>query len=101
VEPYQAYHWNTRASLLRTAAHSVDASVNLSHYDFTGDEAARRVWVFDADLTQNMPIGPYVAATSPRLIAGGQLEDGETNAVDVECGMHYQRGCSRRPDRGA
>ncbi len=93
VEPYRAYRLDARTNLLSGAVHTMDAAVNLSHYDFVGDFDSRRVRWIDINLTNNFQFDPYWSGS---LKSGYRWEDnsrdGETDGVDLECGVHFQRG---------
>lgn len=93
VEPYRAFRLDAQATLMRTVVHSMDAAINLSHYDFTGDFDSHRVRWIDISLTNNLQFDSYWSAS---LKSAYRWEDnsrnGETDGVDLECGVHYQRG---------
>ncbi|MBI4717075.1 MAG: hypothetical protein HY763_04665 [Planctomycetes bacterium] len=93
VEPYDAFHLHGRWWILRTAAHSLDASARADHYSFKGDFAHRRVATVDLDVTHTTHLSSYLSTS---LAAGYRWEDnsrdGETDGVDLEGTIRYQRG---------
>lgn len=92
-QPYDAYHVSGRAALLRNQTHSLDASAQFSRYSFTGDFDRRNVWWFSADVTDRVTINENLSAT---LGAAYRFEndsvDGDTDAVDLRCGLRLLRG---------
>jgi hypothetical protein len=92
-EPYYAFHGTCQAALLRHDPHNVDALVHASQYRFTDDLNRRRVTWIDLDLTDRMRVTRYLSAT---LGAAYRWEDdsidGETNALDLSCGLQLVRG---------
>ncbi len=103
VDPFEAWHGTVQATLLDTAQQTIDAGAKLSRYHFSEggegrfayyrDETSRRVWVFDMDLAHRVRLDRYWSA---RLATRYRWEDnsaiGETNGVDIEGGLHYERG---------
>ncbi len=93
VEPYDAVHLTGQAAVLRSRAHSLDLSAELSHYRFEGGVDRRRVWWADLDLRDRYHVNRYWA-----LLTGAAYRweddsiDGTTHGVDLECGMQYTRG---------
>lgn len=93
VEPYDAFHLTGRANVLQSPAHSLDFSGELSKYLFEGGADDRRVWWYEMDLTDRSRITDYLwfkAATAYHW--EDDSIDGETNGVDLECGLEYRRG---------
>lgn len=93
IEPYDAFQFTTRATLARTAGYTLDAAAQASYYDYKGDFDPRNVWWVELDLRNEMRLSPTLAA---QLNTAYRWEDnsrdGETSAVDLECGLQYQRG---------
>lgn len=93
VEPYQGYSLDSRAALWRTEAQSVDASARVAYYDFHADDAERRVWWIDMDLAHRARITTHLETTLKTAYRWeDHSRDGETNGVDLEGGLHFQRG---------
>ncbi len=93
VEPYRAYRLDAQATLLQSPIHTMDAAVNLSHYDFVGDFDSRRVNWIDVSLTNNLQLDPYWSALLKSAYRWeDNSRDGETDGVDLECGVRFQRG---------
>jgi len=92
-EPFNAYKLDAQATLLRLAEFSMDGAAHFSYYDFTGNSDRRHVPRVDLDLRNEFRINPRFNAT---VATSFRWEDdssrGETTGVDVECGLHYQRG---------
>lgn len=93
IEPYDAVHVTGQAALLRSAGHSLDLTGELSRYWFEGGLDDRRVWWLDIDLADRIQLNNDLSVMTT---AGYRWEDdsvdGETNGVDVECGLRYTRG---------
>jgi hypothetical protein len=91
--PYDAFHLTGRAALVRSAAHTLDVSSELSRYWFDADFDDRRVWWFDLDTTDRVTLTRFLSLLGR---AGyrweDDSEDGTTNGVDLECGVEYTRG---------
>lgn len=103
IEPYDAWHFGSQATLVSLPEYTLDAGARASRYHFSGagrfrypgedDFDARRAWVIDVDATQRVRLDPYWSAslaTAYRWEYNTAI--GETNGVDVECGLHYERG---------
>jgi hypothetical protein len=93
IEPYDAFHLTGRGLVYRDAWNTVNAVVNASHFRFNGPFDRRRVTWFDVDVTDSIRLGDSVTAS---VAAAYRWEDdsldGETNAVDVSCGLSLVRG---------
>lgn len=93
IEPYDAWHLTGRADLLRSPEHSLDLAAKLSRYWFEGGLDDRDVWWFDADLTDRVQLNQWLSLMSG---IGYRWEDdsadGQTNGVDLECGLEFVRG---------
>lgn len=93
VEPYDAWHLTGRVDLFRSATHSLDFNAELSRYWFEGGVDDRRVWWFNADLRDRLRLNRYFnLMTSTGYRWEDDSVDGETNAVDVQCGIEFVRG---------
>ena len=93
IEPYDAYHLTGRVALIQTAAHTLDAALELSRYEFDGGLDDRDVWWFDVDLTDRIQINRFLSASAGAAYRWeDDSEDGETNSVDARLGLQYQRG---------
>ncbi len=93
IEPYDALHFIGHASLVRTADHSLDVDTQLSRYFYEGGIDDRDVWWFDIELSDRLRLNQFWYAD---MSAAYRWEhdsiDGETNGVDVEMGIEYNRG---------
>ncbi|HPD30503.1 MAG TPA: hypothetical protein PLL20_10945 [Phycisphaerae bacterium] len=93
TEPYDACHFTGRASLIRTADHSLDVTGELSRYWFEGGWDRRRVWWLDIDVKDRFRINQMLALKNG---LGYRWEDdtvdGTTHGIDLECGFQYVRG---------
>ena len=93
IEPYDAFHLTGQAALLRSDAHSVDLSADLSRYFFEGGVDRRRVWWLDVDVRDRRQMNRHLAVVTG---VGYRWEedsvDGTTQGVDLEWGLRYQRG---------
>lgn len=93
VEPYNAYQLGGQVSLFQTAAHSMDANIQSALYRFDGPDDLRQAAWIDFDVTNTFELDAYWSAT---LGTSYRFErdsiDGDTNAVDLEWGFHFQRG---------
>ena len=93
IEPYDAYHLTGRVALIQSAAHTLDAALELSRYDFDGGYDDRSVWWLDIDVTDRMQINRFLSATAGAAYRWeDDSEDGETDSVDARLGLQYQRG---------
>jgi hypothetical protein len=92
-EPYDAFHLNGRWSVWENEMHLVEAAARFSTFKYTGDIDRRDVWWVDIDLTDRMQLGRYWDAT---FAAAYRHEDdsidGDTDAVDLQLGLHFVRG---------
>lgn len=92
-EPYDAFHINGRWAIWENEMHSVDAAARFSTFDFTGDIDHRDVWWVDIDLTDRMQLGRYWDATFGAAYRHEDDSiDGDTEAVDLQLGLHFVRG---------
>lgn len=93
IEPYDALHFTGHASLVRTADHSLDVDTQLSRYFYEGGVDDRDVWWFDIELSDRLRLNQFWYAD---MTAAYRWEhdsiDGETNGVDVDMGIEYNRG---------
>ncbi len=93
VEPYDAWHLTGNVDVFQSATHSVDFITELSRYDFEGGFDDRNVWWFNADLRDRLRLNRHLALLTA---VGYRWEDdsvdGDTNAVDIECGIEFVRG---------
>ena len=93
VEPFDAFHLTGQASLFRSSAHTLDATTELSRYDFDGGTDARNVWWFDAALRDRAQITEYLAGfANVEYRFEDDSRDGDTHGVDLACGLSYTRG---------
>jgi hypothetical protein len=93
VEPYDAYHAGTRATLIRDLQHTMDATATVSWFNFTGDFDRRSVGLADIGLTNRLTLDEYLSASLSTIYRWeGDTEDGETNGVDLEYGIKFRRG---------
>lgn len=92
-DPYEAFHLTGRGALFRDQVHALDLTAELSRYRFNGEFDQRKVWWLDVDVTDRLTINPYWSATvSTAYRWEDDSLDGTTNGVDVECGLHFERG---------
>jgi hypothetical protein len=103
VDPFEAWHGSVQVGIVTQPEYALDAGARVSRYHFSeggegrfvyfGDSDSRRVWVFDVDLAQRLRLDRYWSAS---LATRYRWEDntaiGETNGVDVEAGLHFERG---------
>lgn len=93
VEPYRAYRLDGQTTLARSSVHTMDAMFNVSHYDFLSHDSARRVEWVDLSLMNTLEFDAYWSATLKSAYRWEfNSRDGETDGVDLECGVQYRRG---------
>lgn len=93
VLPYDAGHLTGRWLVLRSAAHSVDLSGQLSRYDYDEEYQDRDVWWLDLDLTDRIRLTRELSMIGTAAYRWeDDSRDGITHGVDLECGLELIRG---------